>query len=126
MDLYLTVPRARIDDLQSEGKQEESSAQVRSRVMEACERQKHRFRDSGILFNADMRPPDLEKFCPLGSREKGCLRELFETSGMSVRAYHRIIRVARTIADLEGQENIRENHLYLAYSFRRPEDLKGG
>lgn len=126
MDLYLTVPRARIDDLQNDGRQEESSAQVRSRVMEACERQKHRFRDSGILFNADMRPPDLEKYCPLGPREKGCLRELFETSGMSVRAYHRIIRVARTIADLEGQENIREDHLYLAYSFRRPEDLKGG
>ena len=126
MDLYLTVPRARIDDLQNDGRQEESSAQVRSRVMEACERQKHRFRDSGILFNADMRPPDLEKFCPLGPKEKGCLRELFEVSGMSVRAYHRVIRVARTIADLEGQENIREDHLYLAYSFRRPEDLKGG
>jgi magnesium chelatase family protein len=45
---------------------------------------------------------------------------------MSVRAYHRVIRVARTIADLEGQEKIREDHLYLAYSFRRPEDLKGG
>ena len=93
--------------------------------MEACQRQSHRFRGTGLHFNSDMRAPDLEKYCRLGTREQGCLRDLFERSGMSVRAYHRIIRVARTIADLEGQEEIREDHLYMAYTYRQADALPG-
>lgn len=125
MDLCLTVPRARIEDIQGGAGREESSSAVRSRVMEACGRQKMRFRDSGIRFNAEMSPPDLDKYCRLGTREKGLLGELFEQGDMSVRAYHRIIRVARTIADLEGREDIREEHLYMAYSYRQPELYQG-
>ena len=95
--------------------------------MEACERQQFRFRDScGLRFNSDMRAADLEKYCPLGEKEKGCLRDLFESDAMSVRAYHRIIRVARTIADLEGADRIREDHIYLAYTYRQGELLQFG
>ena len=127
MDLCITVPRARIEDLQSTAGTEEDSSTVRSRVMEACERQQFRFRDSsGLRFNSDMRAADLEKYCPLGEKEKGCLRELFESDAMSVRAYHRIIRVARTIADLEGADRIREDHIYLAYTYRQGELLQFG
>jgi magnesium chelatase family protein len=93
--------------------------------MEACERQQYRFRDNSSLhFNSDMRAADLEKYCPLGEKEKGCLRDLFESDAMSVRAYHRIIRVARTIADLEGAERIREDHIYLAYTYRQADQLR--
>jgi magnesium chelatase family protein len=67
---------------------------------------------------------DLEKFCLLEEKEKGCLRDLFEAEAMSVRAYHRIIRVARTIADLEGAERIREEHIYLAYTYRQGDLLQ--
>lgn len=127
MDLCITVPRARIEDLQSTAGTEEDSTTVRSRVMEACERQQFRFRDSsGLRFNSDMRAADLEKYCPLGEKEKGCLRDLFESDAMSVRAYHRIIRVARTIADLEGADRIREDHIYLAYTYRQGELLQFG
>ena len=128
MDLCMTVPRARIEDLQQTAGllREESSSAVRGRVMEACDRQKRRFQGTGLRFNADMRAPDLEKYCPLGTREQNCLRDLFEQSGMSVRAYHRVIRVARTIADLEGREEIREEHLYLAYNYRQADLLQRG
>ena len=126
MDLSITVPRARIEDLQSAGGEEEGSGAVRARVMEACERQKYRFRGTGLRFNSDMGAADLEKFCPLGEKEKGCLRDLFEAEEMSVRAYHRIIRVARTIADLEGADRIREDHIYLAYTYRQGESLQFG
>ena len=126
MDLCITVPRARIEDLQQGPAGEEPSSAVRARVMEACARQEHRFREDTIQFNAEMRPADLEKYCPLGSREQGCLRELFEQSGMSVRAYHRVIRVARTIADLAGREKIGEEDLFLAYNYRQAEILRGG
>ena len=126
MDLCITVPRARIEDLQSAGGSEEDSAAVRSRVMEACERQRYRFRGTNLRFNSDMRAADLDKYCPLGEKEKGCLRDLFESDAMSVRAYHRIIRVARTIADLEGADRIREEHIYLAYSYRQSDQFRDG
>jgi magnesium chelatase family protein len=126
MDLCITVPRVRIDDLQKETLREEPSSVVRERVMEACARQERRFRGNGLRFNAEMRPADLEVYCPLGPREKGCLRELFESSGMSVRAYHRVIRVARTIADLEDRDRITEEDLFLAYNYRQAEILQGG
>lgn len=126
MDLCMTVPRVRIEDLQKETSGEEPSSVVQSRVQEACARQEHRFRGSGIRFNADMRAPDIEKYCRLGTKELQCLKNLFESSGMSVRAYHRIIRVARTIADLEGAEKIREDHLFLAYTYRQAELLQRG
>ena len=124
MDLCITVPRARIEDLQSAGGTEENSEAVRSRVMDACERQQYRFRGTDLRFNSDMGAADLEKFCLLGEKEKGCLRDLFEAEAMSVRAYHRIIRVARTIADLEGAERIREEHIYLAYTYRQGDLLQ--
>ena len=124
MDLSVTVPRARIEDLQSTGGKEENSEAVRSRVMDACERQQYRFRGTDLRFNSDMGAADLEKFCLLGEKEKGCLRDLFEAEAMSVRAYHRIIRVARTIADLEGAERIREEHIYLAYTYRQGDLLQ--
>lgn len=126
MDLCITVPRARIEDLQGAAGKEETSSEVRSRVMSACERQKARFRGTGLRFNSDMRAPDLEKYCRLGTREQGCLRDLFERSGMSVRAYHRIIRVARTIADLQDKEEIGEDHLYMAYTYRQTDTLRSG
>ena len=126
MDLCISVPRAKIEDLQGPSGKEEASSAVRSRVMAACERQNHRFRGTGLRFNSDMRAPDLEKYCRLGPREQGCIRDLFEQSGMSVRAYHRTIRVARTIADLDGQEEIREDHIYMAYTYRQAKELKGG
>lgn len=126
MDLCITVPRPEIGDLQRESGGEETSRTVRDRVMEACERQRHRFRETGLRFNSDMRAADLEKYCALGSREKACMRNLFETGSMSVRAYHRIIRVARTIADLEGADALREDHLYLAYTYRQADLLQKG
>ena len=126
MDLCITVPRASIEDLQKKALNEEPSSAVQSRVQEACARQEHRFMGTGIRFNADMRAPDIEKHCRLGTRELHCLKNLFETSGMSVRAYHRVIRVARTIADLEGAPDIREEHLYLAYTYRQAEMLQRG
>lgn len=127
MDLCMTVPRARIEDLQGEAGREEPSSAVRSRVMAACERQKARFEGTGLRFNSDMRPPDLEKYCPLGTKEQGILRDFFESGGLSVRAYHRIIRVARTIADLEDCDRIQEEHIYQAYTYRQAELLgKGG
>ncbi len=97
----------------------ESSRQIRERVLGARKLQEQRFAGTGYRFNADIDAADLERFCPLGREERECLEQLYHARQLSARSYHRIWRVARTIADLEGAEHIRTEHL-LEASFYRP------
>ncbi len=97
----------------------ESSASVRGRVLEARERQKKRFAGTGLRFNADIQPAALERYCPLGSGEQECMEQLYHSLHLSARAFHRIIKVARTVADLAGAEKIAVEHL-LEAAFYRP------
>lgn len=97
----------------------ESSETIRNRVRMARERQKMRFRGSTKQFNSEIDVACMDKFCPLGAEERAFMEKLYKTLQLSARAYHRIIKVARTIADLEGEEHIRTEHLSEA-SFYRP------
>ncbi|MCQ2153804.1 MAG: YifB family Mg chelatase-like AAA ATPase [Bacteroidales bacterium] len=96
----------------------ESSAEVARRVLAARERQKKRFGEGDIFVNAEMSARDLDTFCPLDNSCMEMMERLINGMGLSVRAYHRIIRVARTIADLEGAEAIRPEHLCEAAGYR--------
>ena len=107
----------KFDDL-SQTKKGESSASMRARVTEAIKRQQLRYQDEGILFNSQLSGTRLTRFCHLSKSQNALLRHAFESMGLSVRARDRILRVARTIADLEGTEEIQENHLAEAISYR--------
>lgn len=96
----------------------ESSAAIRARVEEAHRRQRERYGNRGWNFNSGIPSSAIKKFCPLGSREMEIMETAFERLGLSARAYHRIIKVARTIADLEGEQRIREHHLLEAIGYR--------
>lgn len=96
----------------------ESSADIRKRVMEARERQRRRFAGSACRFNGDIPASAMESFCALGAEEQACMERLYRSLGISFRAYHRILRVARTIADLAGEENIKTEHLMEAACYR--------
>ena len=96
----------------------ESSAAVAARVAKARERQKERFRDVGIHANAEMDSRAIERFCHLDDECKDLLEKLIERMGLSARSFSRIIRVARTIADLEGAADIAPAHLSEAASYR--------
>ena len=96
----------------------ESSASIRKRVMSARSMQEERFQDSSYHFNADVEAVDMDKFCALGAAEQKCMEQLYESLRLSVRAYHRIRRVARTIADLAGEKEIQKEHLMEAACFR--------
>ncbi len=108
----------------------EESPVVRQRVEEAAARQRFRYADTGISFNAELSAEDTARYCRLGSRENRFMRQLLEGRQISARAYHRILRVARTIADLDGAEEIREDHLAEACLLRGTEDrdlhMQGG
>lgn len=96
----------------------ESSSDIRKRVMAARERQKERFAGTGIQFNADMGAGEVEKYCRLRAGEMRYMEKMFVNMRLSARAYHRILKVARTIADLEGSGEIREMHLSEAVCYR--------
>ena len=96
----------------------ESSSSVAERVMRAREIQKKRFRDEGIFCNAAMNSRMIDKYCPLDAECRRLLEKLIERMGLSARACSRIIKLARTIADLENAEQISCEHISEAASYR--------
>lgn len=117
IDLSAQAPQVCVEALQSRHKEENSEA-IRTRVLRARERQQARFAGTSLYFNGDMGARDVEKYCVLDEREKEFLRRLFEKMQLSARAYHRILKVSRTIADLEGEEKILQRHLAEAAGYR--------
>lgn len=117
IDLQLWVHPVETSALIRGGKAEPSAAVAR-RVARAREIQRERFRGCGIFTNAEMSSRDLERFCPLDEACKDLLEKIIGRMGLSARAYTRIIRIARTIADLDGSPQILPPHLAEAASYR--------
>ncbi len=118
IDLHLEVASLGVEEMISE-RLEESSADIRSRVMVAREIQRERFKNStGVHCNAHMSSGDLRRYCTPPPLAKALLRTAVESLGLSARAYDRILKVGRTIADLEGSESINERHLAEAIHYR--------
>ena len=117
IDLTVDAPRVPVESL-LQRREAESSAAIRTRVMAAHERQRKRFQGESICFNAEMNAAQTERYCELGRREKLFVKEIFRKMNLSARAYHRILKTARTIADLDGQEKVSEDHLAEAVGYR--------
>jgi magnesium chelatase family protein len=100
----------------------ETSAVIAGRVLRAVEIQRRRFRNTPARRNAGMTAAMLDRFCPLSANAETAFRSAAEKLGLSGRAYHGIIRVARTIADLEGQDAIKTVHVLEAIEHRRQGD----
>jgi magnesium chelatase family protein len=96
----------------------EPSSAVRKRVNGARRVQESRFHGQGMLTNAGMGPRQLEEFCRLDNAGYAMMEKTFKAYGLSARAFTRILKVARTIADLEGAENIGGSHLAEAIQYR--------
>lgn len=117
IDICAEACAVKFDDLSSDQKSEDS-ASMRAKVTEAIKRQQVRYQEEPILFNSQLDGARLTRYCHLDKSKEALLRHAFESMGLSVRARDRILRVARTIADLEGSEAIGENHLAEAISYR--------
>jgi magnesium chelatase family protein len=104
-------------DLSSQDKGE-SSADIRKRVNTARMIQVERYKGTGVFCNANLTPAMINRFCPLGDAERNLLKVAFEKLGLSARAWGRILKVSRTIADLENVENINVNHIAEAIQYR--------
>lgn len=122
IDIQIEVPRVNYNELRDESLSE-SSRKVRQRVIEAREIQLRRFRDQGIYSNSQMRAKDLRKYCKLNEDSHKLLQSAIEKLGLSARAYSKVLKVARTIADLEGSDSIKANHIAEAIQYRSLERL---
>lgn len=116
IDIQIEVPSVKYEKL--EGKSGESSEQIRDRVNRAREIQLQRYKGLNIYSNADLTPKLIEKFCKLNEPSKIILKKSFERMNLSARAYSRILKVARTIADLDGKKDIDSTHIIEAIGYR--------
>jgi magnesium chelatase family protein len=118
IDIHIEVTPVPFDKL-SEERKGESSAEIRARVTEAREKQAERFKDiEHIHYNAQMDVKQIRMFCELDESSKTLLKTAMEKLNLSARAYDRILKVARTIADIENQDNITSSHISEAIQYR--------
>ncbi len=118
IDIKIEVPAMDFDALETAPKGE-CSADIKVRVNAARAVQNRRYaKEKGLYFNAQLSPRCIEKYCKLGSREKQLMEKIYKKMNLSARGYHRILKLARTIADLEGAVNINTAHLSEAVQYR--------
>lgn len=117
LDLHVEVPPVDYGALSSDAA-EETSAEIRERVNKARRIQQKRYKGTGITCNARLTPALLKRYCVMSDEASQYLQLSFERLGMSARAYDRILKVARTVADLDSSEIIEKKHIFTAISFR--------
>jgi magnesium chelatase family protein len=122
IDIHIEVPRVDYEKLSGD-RLGETSEVIRQRVQAARERQTARFanlnsRNANIVSNADMRVAEIRQFCRLQNDGQSLMRAAMTQLNLSARAYHRILKLARTIADLAGNEEIQSAHLAEALQYR--------
>ena len=117
IDLVAEVPRVEFSDLAFRAGNESSSAMA-GRIMEARKIQEKRYKGTGIKSNSELGIGGIDKYCAMGKREQEMLEKIYSMEGMGARTYHKIIKVARTVADMEGSSQIEERHLAEAVCYR--------
>ncbi len=117
IDMYVETSRVDLYKLQGSSR-EESTEIIRKRVVAARKMQEKRFQEKSYIFNSEMPPADVEEFCILGTKEKQLMELAYSRLKLSARTYHRVLKVARTIADLDCSPKILEKHISEALGYR--------
>ena len=117
IDIHIEVSPVKYDDLQKDNMEEKSST-IRNRVKKAREIQLERFKDSKIFTNSQMPTKDIKKYCKLTNSSEEIMNQAFEKYKFSGRTYNKLLKVSRTIADLDGEEKILDRHILEAIRYR--------
>lgn len=117
MDLCVEALRVDYKELRSKG-EEESSGTIRQRVCKARKIQEMRYKETGIRTNSGIGVRQLEEYCQIGEKEERLMKQAFTSLDLTARTYHKVLKVARTIADLDGEEEISCRHLKEALGYR--------
>jgi magnesium chelatase family protein len=103
IDIHIEVKRTAYEDLENDA-EEESSFSIKERVNRARDIQLDRYKNENIFFNSQLGASQIKRYCSMDKEAKSLVKDAFEAMNLSARAYHRIIKLARTIADLNGKE----------------------
>ena len=117
IDLHVEMTEVGYEDIAGRAPGEPSAA-IRARVDAARDRQRARYQGEGILFNAQLTEAHMQRFCPLDDKAEALLKRAFTALDLSARAYGQVRKVARTIADVEGCELIKPEHIAEAVQYR--------
>ncbi len=117
IDIQVEANAVKFEDLNSQT-QTESSEELKDKVIKALKIQNERYKDEKISYNSELTPSLIRKYCKLGEGESQILQTAFESMGLSARAYDKILKVARTIADIDNSKNINIMHLTEALQYR--------
>jgi len=121
IDLFINVPPVKYEKLISQGSDE--SKTVREKVSQARKIQEERLKNEKKKTNSEMEIPQIKKYCEIDNQSHNLLRKLVNSQRLSARGYHRVLKVARTIADLEGEEKILPDHVAEALMYRLREEF---
>jgi magnesium chelatase family protein len=117
IDIHIEVQKVEFDQL-TDKRKGENSLTIRNRVLVAREAQTERYKDLEISYNAQMGPKEIEKYCQLDEVSQNLIKVAMEKLGLSARAYDRILKVSRTIADLDESETLNSSHIGEAIQYR--------
>jgi magnesium chelatase family protein len=118
IDLQVEVPRLTAEELLNTQPATETSADIRKRVIQARKIQAERYKNDGILTNSELTSKLIKKYCQIDSTSAAILKTAAIKYQLSGRRYDRILKLARTIADIEGAQNIQQTHLMQALQYR--------
>ena len=125
-DICAEISPVTFEQLGQGAKKGESSAVIRKRIEKARIIQQKRFQGTKIRFNSRMGAKEIKQYCSLGKEETSFAARVYKARNLSVRGYYKVLKVSRTIADLEGQEQIRTEHLAEAFGYRTLEETLWG
>ena len=117
IDIQIEASAVEYSDLESK-EAGTSSSEIKERVIKAQKIQLERYKNDNIFFNSQLSAPWSEKYCALGESEKQMMKTAFDRLNFSARAYHKLLKIARTIADLDSSENIEVRHIAEALQLR--------
>lgn len=119
IDIIVEVIPVKFKDLEEDNKEAESSEKIRQRVNKARNLQIKRYSNDKLYSNSELTQKSIKKYCKLDKEGKQLMKKAYNQLGLSARAYNKILKVARTIADLDGEDNIKPHHLAEAIQYRR-------
>lgn len=118
IDMHINIDPVKYEDINSQ-QDEETSEEIKKRVEKVKAIQLERFKNEGILFNSQMKQRHIKKYCHMTSKAEALMESAFKSMTLSTRAYGKILKVARTIADMEGEDIISESHIAEAIQYRQ-------